>query len=66
MNSSFGAEDGLQQLQTVVDGSRYGSASICDASQAYSDLRSAANYGTMNMIQYGTMNMIREHTFAPA
>ena len=43
MNSSFGVEDGLQQLQTVVDGSRYGSASICEASRAYSDLRSAAN-----------------------
>ena len=31
---SFEAEDGLQLLQTVVDGSRYKSTSICGASRA--------------------------------
>ena len=42
MNSSFGAEDGLQQLNTVVDDSKKESASICEASRAYSELRSTA------------------------
>ena len=43
MNSSFGAEDGLQQLQTVVDDSKKESASICEASRAYIELRSMAH-----------------------
>ena len=33
VNSSFGAEDGLQQLQTVVDDSKKESASICEVSR---------------------------------
>ena len=36
MNASFGAENGLQLLQTAADGSRYESASICKASRACS------------------------------
>ena len=38
MNTSFGAEDGLQLLQKVVDGLRYESASICEVCQACTDL----------------------------
>ena len=39
MNTSFGAEDGLQQLHMVADDSRYESASICEATRACSELR---------------------------
>ena len=37
MNASFGAEDGLQLLQMVAEGSKYGSASIYVAAWTYSD-----------------------------
>ena len=38
MNASFGAEDGLQQLQMVVDDSMYESTSICEAARACSEI----------------------------
>ena len=41
INTSFGAEDGLQQLQTVAHGLRYESASIYELSRACSKLRSS-------------------------
>ena len=37
MNASFGADDGLQQLQRVADDLRYESARICEAARACSD-----------------------------
>ena len=37
MNASFGADDGLQQLQRVADDSRYESARICEAARACSN-----------------------------
>ena len=43
MNSSFGVEDGLQQPQMVVDDSKKESASICEVSRVYSELRSMAH-----------------------
>ena len=39
VNASFRAEEGLQQLQTVADDSRYKSASIGEAARACSKLR---------------------------
>ena len=42
MNDSFGAEDDLQLLQMVAEGSRYESTSFCGAAQAYK--RSRINY----------------------
>ena len=42
MNASFGAEDGLQLLHMVVDGSRYESASIFEAAELL------ANYSLIN------------------
>ena len=43
MNASFGAEDGLQQLQMVADDSGYESASICEAARACSELWQTVN-----------------------
>ena len=38
VNASFGAEDGLQQLQTVADDSSYESASTCEAARVCNEL----------------------------
>ena len=42
MNASFGAEDGLQLLHMVADGSKYESASIFEAAELL------ANYSLIN------------------